>query len=176
MRLQRSLLWKPGQTSRPDFIFRHQLVISGVWASDLGASPTLGHLVQERETPRPIMAPTVRATMTLWKAVKWILEILSWKRPEDHLVWHFLPHMQTRVQREFQRNFSSQDRFWLPCIVPDYLTYSFSILYMVPNYIICPFCIYLEKAMAPHSSTLAWKIPWMGEPGRLQSMGLLGVG
>ena len=31
----------------------------------------------------------------------------------------------------------------------------------------------LEKAMAPHSSTLAWKIPWMGEPGRLQSMGLL---
>ena len=33
-----------------------------------------------------------------------------------------------------------------------------------------------EKAMAPHSSTLAWKIPWMAEPGRLQSMGLLRVG
>ena len=33
-----------------------------------------------------------------------------------------------------------------------------------------------EKAMAPHSSTLAWKIPWMGEPGRLQSMGSLRVG
>ena len=29
-----------------------------------------------------------------------------------------------------------------------------------------------EKAMAPHSSTLAWKIPWTEEPGRLQSMGL----
>ena len=29
--------------------------------------------------------------------------------------------------------------------------------------------------MAPHSSTLAWKIPWMGEPGRLQSMGSPGV-
>ena len=28
----------------------------------------------------------------------------------------------------------------------------------------------------PHSSTLAWKIPWMEEPGRLQSMGLLRVG
>ena len=27
--------------------------------------------------------------------------------------------------------------------------------------------------MAPHSSTLAWKIPWMEEPGRLQSMGPL---
>ena len=33
-----------------------------------------------------------------------------------------------------------------------------------------------EKAMAPHSSTLAWKIPWMEEPCRLQSMGSLRVG
>ena len=33
-----------------------------------------------------------------------------------------------------------------------------------------------EKAMAPHSSTLAWRIPWMEEPGRLQSMGSLRVG
>ena len=32
-----------------------------------------------------------------------------------------------------------------------------------------------EKAMAPHSSTLAWKIPWTEEPGRLQSMGSLGI-
>ena len=46
------------------------------------------------------------------------------------------------------------------------------------------FCFYLchsrrwamEKAVAPHSSTLAWKIPWTEEPGGLQSMGLLGVG
>ena len=28
----------------------------------------------------------------------------------------------------------------------------------------------LEKEMAPHSSTLAWKIPWTEEPGKLQSM------
>ena len=33
-----------------------------------------------------------------------------------------------------------------------------------------------EKAMAPYSCTLAWKIPWMEEPGGLQSMGLLRVG
>ena len=37
-------------------------------------------------------------------------------------------------------------------------------------------CRNMEKAMAPHSSTLAWKIPWTEEPGRLQSMGSLGVG
>ena len=39
----------------------------------------------------------------------------------------------------------------------------------------CSFNLYseyiMEKAMAPHSSTLAWKIPWMEEPGGLQSMG-----
>ena len=34
----------------------------------------------------------------------------------------------------------------------------------------------LEKEMATHSSTLAWKIPWTEEPGRLQSMGLQRAG
>ena len=34
----------------------------------------------------------------------------------------------------------------------------------------------LEKEMATHSSTLAWKIPWTGEHGRLQSMGSQRVG
>ena len=37
-------------------------------------------------------------------------------------------------------------------------------------------CELTEKAMATHSSTLAWKIPWMEEPGRLQSMGSQRVG
>ena len=36
--------------------------------------------------------------------------------------------------------------------------------------------IYMEKETAPHSSTLAWKIPWTEEPGRLQSMGSQRVG
>ena len=34
----------------------------------------------------------------------------------------------------------------------------------------------LEKEMANHSSTVAWKMPWMEEPGRLQSMGSQRVG
>ena len=34
----------------------------------------------------------------------------------------------------------------------------------------------LEKEMATHSSVLAWKIPWVEEPGRLQSVGSLRVG
>ena len=36
--------------------------------------------------------------------------------------------------------------------------------------------VFPEKAMAPHSSTLAWKIPWTEKPGRLQSMGSQRVG
>ena len=46
------------------------------------------------------------------------------------------------------------------------------------NYIICnlPKDLSSEKVMAPHSSTLAWKIPWTEEPGGLQSMGSLTVG
>ena len=36
--------------------------------------------------------------------------------------------------------------------------------------------LHLEEDMATHSSALAWKIPWMEEPGRLQSMGLQRVG
>ena len=47
--------------------------------------------------------------------------------------------------------------------------------YFLP-YFRLSFCFVSEKAMAPHSSTLAWKIPWMEEPGRLQSMGLWRVG
>ena len=39
------------------------------------------------------------------------------------------------------------------------------------GYVVCE-----EKAMALHSSTLAWKIPWTEELGRLQSMGSLRVG
>ena len=35
---------------------------------------------------------------------------------------------------------------------------------------------FLKMLMATHSNTLAWQIPWTEEPGRLQSMGSLGVG
>ena len=47
--------------------------------------------------------------------------------------------------------------------------YSYSIFVYLLYYV-------LEKAMAPHSSTLAWKIPWTEEPGGLQSMGWQRVG
>ena len=51
--------------------------------------------------------------------------------------------------------------------------------YYLPDFVtaIClGFIFASEKAMAPHSSTLAWKIPWTKEPGRLPSMGSCRVG
>ena len=54
--------------------------------------------------------------------------------------------------------------------------------FMLYNHVFCIFKIVtphsalLEKAMAPHSGTLAWKIPWTEERGRLQSIGWLRVG
>ena len=46
---------------------------------------------------------------------------------------------------------------------------AFVFLVFICNFDECFHC--LEKEMATHSSTLAWKIPWTEEPGRLQSMG-----
>ena len=43
--------------------------------------------------------------------------------------------------------------------------------YITITHISITYTLLSEKAMAPHSSTLAWKIPWMEEPVRLQSMG-----
>ena len=48
--------------------------------------------------------------------------------------------------------------------------------YCFPIYLQSIYCPHVEKAMATHSSTLAWKIPWVEEPDRLQSMGSLRVG
>ena len=55
-----------------------------------------------------------------------------------------------------------QSKTWIRHISSNYLRSIYIVLDIISN---------PEKAMAPHSSTLAWKIPWAEEPGRLQSMG-----
>ena len=53
----------------------------------------------------------------------------------------------------------------------EFCVYKFANLYHLH------FCLFIVcLAMAPHSSTLAWKIPWMEDPGRLKFMGSLRVG
>ena len=65
----------------------------------------------------------------------------------------------------------------IPGIGPPFTFWSLTVgLRIVIVSMIVSFSLLLCKAMAPHSSTLAWKILWAEEPGRLQSMELLGVG
>ena len=66
------------------------------------------------------------------------------------------------------------------CLSSLAILFSLSIPFFMPVPHCIDYCGFLinfpKKAMAPHSSTLAWKIPWTEEPGRLQSMGSLRVG
>ena len=82
---------------------------------------------------------------------QWVNQILIYIIYYIHILFHLLFHYKL-----------------LEDIGYSYLCYTvglgcFSILYIVTRL--------SEKAMAPHSNTLAWKIPWTKEPGRLQSMG-----
>ena len=60
--------------------------------------------------------------------------------------------------------FKINDKARVNCAVTLYLCEKITI------YIDIPMQGFTEKAMAPHYSTLAWKIPWTEEPGRLQSV------
>ena len=74
----------------------------------------------------------------------------------------------------FDRNIPHHQLFSLSSQSIVFLSLWWSCSFQSYKYSICAvLCCSLEKAMAPHSSTLAWKIPWMEEPGRLQSMGSL---
>ena len=100
-----------------------------------------------------------------------------------HLLWFI---EQSLPNSHHQSNFSTPR----PLFQATYLTLSsgdltdfsiqFNIFYIIKYILIytnsISLCNTMEKAMAPHSSTLAWKIPWTEEPGRLQSMGSLRVG
>ena len=70
-------------------------------------------------------------------------------------------------------NFFSFTAHWLGMWASEFITLSFGILLVYQKDLTW---LREGQAMAPHSSTLAWKITWTEEPGRLQSMGSLGVG
>ena len=83
---------------------------------------------------------------------------------------------------------SLSPQIWMACSLTSFralLTYHLlsedfqdhhHMLYLFALFIFLLLNSLLEKAMATHSSTLAWKIPWTEEPGGLQSMGSLRVG
>ena len=82
---------------------------------------------------------------------------------------------QTNEEEDYSNYF--REGVGIPGIGPPFTFWSLTVgLRIVTASMIVSFSLLLCKAMAPHSSTLAWKIPWAEEPGRLQSMGSRGVG
>ena len=107
---------------------------------------------------------TMPKTLTVWITINWGK---FWKRWEHQTPWPAsweicmqIGKQQLELDMEQQTGSKSgREYVKAPYCHPAYLTY-----------------MQREKAMAPHSSTLAWKIPWTEEPSRLQSMGSLRVG
>ena len=107
------------------------------------------------------------------------LQYYCLENPMDGGAWQATLHVVTKSQTEWATNIftfkltnESDTTEHMHMITES--PYSWHLIMSVGDY-----CRHLtlttEKAMAPHSSTLAWKIQWMEEPGRLQSMGSLRV-
>ena len=110
------------------------------------------------------LQPWNKKTLALWKK--------SYDKPRQYIkkqIHHFVdksPFSQSYGSSSYPMECKDPDTRW-PHFV--FRVGSFSVH-------LHPCAAILEKAMVPYSSTLAWKIPWMEEPGRLQFMGSLRVG
>ena len=85
--------------------------------------------------------------------------------------------------KRYKLSISLYTAIYKPCMSPSFTeNVSVLLLHSLTSYLHNLILGYInvqadkEKAMAAHSSALAWQIPWTEEPGRLQSMGSLGVG
>ena len=101
--------------------------------------------------------------------------VSDWKQSMGRLLWNFWAWMsRMRVMKwgesmyltDFQPPHSWKGKRSL---------FIHLMIFIIMGYILL-LEVWPEKAMAPHSSTLAWKIPWTEEPGGLQSMGSQRVG
>ena len=102
-----------------------------------------------------------------------------WDHKESDMIEHTCTHIHQQQEHSWTLQWSSQSSQWTPAFPSSYRggsdgkasAYNVGDLGSIPG---------LGRSsgeeMAPHSSTLAWKIPWTEEPGRLQSMGLQRVG
>ena len=108
----------------------------------------------------------------------------SWlKNPMEREVWWAAVQRGSKSQtwpttkQECFKQSEKSDRYSLPCSFTERVCFSSD--FFQNSFLIFDFLklgYNTEKAMAPHSSTLAWKIPWMEEPGRLRSLGSRRVG
>ena len=109
----------------------------------------------------------------LEKEIAVLSSILAWGIPWTEEPGGLQPIVSQKSQTHLGQLNSSNIPL-VPYSIPVFIFTSIKwVLYSLNcTHLICA----MKKAMAPHSSTLAWKIPWTEEPSALQSMGLLGVG
>ena len=107
------------------------------------------------------MRKEIRPAEDCWQ---WPHDITCFK---DLVISSFPPHTPSQMDTSKLESFvlTTIPQFTIAAI---FHTWTFCLFFFFSN---ISFCIGVEKVMAPHSSTLAWKIPWTEEPGRLQSMG-----
>ena len=87
-----------------------------------------------------------------------------------------LRELQRIPRQQGKENFYRGKESWESCSKQSlWLFIGWAVARTEVSLLVC-WALALEKAMAPHSGTLAWKTPWMEEPGRLKSMGSLRVG
>ena len=146
------------------------------------------------------MAQRVKNPPAMQETKEMRIESLGWKDPQEEemathssiLDWKIpwreksgglqskgvqrVRHDRATKQECFKQSEKS-DRYSLPCSFTERVCFSSD--FFQNSFLIFDFLklgYNTEKAMAPHSSTLAWKIPWMEEPGRLRSLGSRRVG
>ena len=124
--------------------------------------------------------------LTKCKTKSWPLPALLPCHPPDSDIWSrnepaIRGNVPLPAHPQWVRRLSSQAITCIECVVSATgLGFGFFGLFfgrrLILNWFYNPFDCVSEKAMATHSSSLAWRIPWTEEPGRLQSVGSRGVG
>ena len=151
-------LCDPMDCSTPSFPVHHQL-----------PEPTQTHVhwVSDAiQPPHPLLSPSSPALNLSQN--QGLFQWVSSSHQVDKLLEFQLQHQS--FQWIFRTNFLEEWLVWSLCHARDSQESFPTPQFKNINSSVLSFLS--EKAMAPHSSTLAWKIPWMEEPGGLQSMGV----
>ena len=90
-------------------------------------------------------------------------------------MFYFIVQGKTCLLLQVSLNFLLFFLNLLPTSSNVYIICTYVSIFLSSQLLVVYYSLSPGKAMAPHSSTLAWKIPWTEEPGRLQSMGSLRV-
>ena len=160
----------------------------------LASSPNLNLVTSQRYHSKYPHTRSEVSRVQIWPGARRVLSLDFWWNlwkeavslpwgcyPGRTDTWAARSHLSHLAEKPVWEQSQKRRRMIMSKIQPQRLLFQLYSKLIIPlNKLISHFWLKpkweTEKAMASHSSTLAWKIPWMEEPGRLQSMGSLRVG